>query len=364
MRRLLALAAIVVPAAARADVDVGAAVGAGGQGDATYSALELRLDGSWRDVRFGLGARGVWLDGDWRARDWARPIDGLRVLRLLEASTTIADARLALAAGGLAPAQLAHVADGYRATLDDRPRTGVRTQLATERLAITAELDDVIEPGFIGGAVSLAIGDDHVGHAATAIDPDGGSAIELAAARRWSRDDLRVDAGAGVVGEPSHGLHALAFGALAWDHASTRWTIAGELRAGTGTVGGAFGPLYRIERTRLAAITGVGAGGALAVGVAGEAGWLRAGVRWRPELHGLATFEAGAPIARWLAAGAWVAASRHDLAGASELRVLWSKHIATRVELARMYLAPSDEMLEVMPYTPAWSATAWFAVSR
>jgi hypothetical protein len=59
MRGLVALV-LVVPAWAHAEVSMGAAVGAGAQGAATYGALDLRLDAAWPHVRLGLGARGVW----------------------------------------------------------------------------------------------------------------------------------------------------------------------------------------------------------------------------------------------------------------------------------------------------------------
>ncbi|MDQ3369314.1 MAG: hypothetical protein M3680_28135, partial [Myxococcota bacterium] len=62
-----------------------AAIGAGGQGAATYSGIDVGLDLAWRGARLGLGARGVWLDGALRTSDW----EGwaiLRVLRLFEAT--------------------------------------------------------------------------------------------------------------------------------------------------------------------------------------------------------------------------------------------------------------------------------------
>src|SRR5262245_48953213 len=110
MCRGLAVALLLVVSAATAQADdavrAGAALGAGGQGGATYSAVDLRLDLEWRGARLGLGARGVWLDGEFRRREWARALDAVRVLRLLEVAGDAGGVRLGLAAGALAPAQL------------------------------------------------------------------------------------------------------------------------------------------------------------------------------------------------------------------------------------------------------------------
>ena len=56
---MIALLGLGGVAAADDGLRVGAAVGAGGQGSATYGALELQLDALWRGVRLGLGARGL-----------------------------------------------------------------------------------------------------------------------------------------------------------------------------------------------------------------------------------------------------------------------------------------------------------------
>ena len=154
-------------------------------------ALELRLDGASEHTRFGLGGRAVWLDGEFRTEDW----DGwraIRALRLFEASKS-GDTQLAIAAGGLAPAQLGHVADGYRATLDDRPRTGIRGSAITKAVSLGLEIDDVVEPHLIGGAFEVALGEQWIGCASAAIDVgDPGDeraigAVEVCGARRWAR---------------------------------------------------------------------------------------------------------------------------------------------------------------------------------
>lgn len=354
--------AIVLLAAggiARADVVVGGSVGAGGRGEATYSALELRLDGAWDDrVKLGLGARGVWLDGALRTSDW----DGwpaIRVLRLFEARGTAGEdgsTTLAVAAGGLAPAELGHVADGYRATLDDRPRTGVRAMAASRRVLAGIEIDDVVDPHLIGGALEIA-GDRWIGCASAAIDPDGVGIVEACAARRWSRRGARIDAGGGVTGErveDGGGGSILGFVRGALDHAGARWTASAELRAGRGSVGAAFGPLHRIEDQ----LERSGLGAAASIGVAGTRGWLRAQARWRPELGALGTLGAGAPAGKYFQLAGWVAATKRDVAGAAELRVTWARHLASALEVGRIY------DVDAMDPAPLWTATAWFAIQQ
>jgi hypothetical protein len=350
-----ALALIALGGTAHADVLVGGSVGAGGRGEAAYSALELRLDGAWDQTKLGLGARGVWLDGELRTSDW----DGwpaIRVLRLFETRTTIDDTTLAIAAGGLAPAELGHVADGYRATLDDRPRTGVRAFAASQRVLASVEIDDVVEPHLIGGALEIA-GDRWVGCGAVAIDPEGIGAGELCGARRWAREGARLDLGAGVTGErlvEGGGGSALGFVRGALDRGGARWTANAELRAGSGSVGAAFGPLHRIEES----VERTGVGAAAAVGVAGVRGWARAAIRWRPELGALGTLQVGAPAGKWFQIAGWIAATERHGAGAAELRITWAKSLASAIEFARIY------DVDAMQPAPLWTATAWFAIQQ
>src|SRR5690349_13543891 len=130
---------LAIPAIAHADITAGAAIGAGAQGDATYGALDLALTATWPGVRVGLGARGVWDDGVFRRADWSRAADAVTVIRDVE----VVYGPTALAAGRLAPSHLAHLADGYRATLDDRWRTGARAAVRSDDVDATAEIDDV-----------------------------------------------------------------------------------------------------------------------------------------------------------------------------------------------------------------------------
>ena len=102
MRALLLL--LLYVSVARADgISAGAAIGAGGQGDATYGGIDLGIDAQWKGARLGLGGRAVWLDGEWRDRDWQSAQDAVRAVRLLE----IRAGWFALAGGALAPAQVA-----------------------------------------------------------------------------------------------------------------------------------------------------------------------------------------------------------------------------------------------------------------
>lgn len=357
MRASLALI-LVLAGSARADdaLGVGAAVGAGGQGAAVYGALDLSLDAEWRGARLGLGARGVWLDGAFRARDWDEASDAVSVLRLLEVHS--AGGAVALAAGALAPAHLAHVADGHRAALDDHPRTGVRGVAATETFALGLEIDDVVSPALAGGAVALQLTPERSVRAAAAVDPvRGEAAIELAVARTWIAEHARTEVGGGLVFEPGFGIHALAFAALERDAAGARWRAAADLRAGIGTVGAAFGPLYRLERQTLwdDAEGGVGAGASGSV--AAPFGWIDASVRVRPGRGVIGALSAGAPMGRWVQAGAWAAASRDAAAGAGELRVAWAKRMSSALQVARMY--DTDAMMPAAQ----WSVTAWFGAT-
>lgn len=347
----LAVVAEVRTAAADDALAVGAAVGAGGQGTASYGAVELRLDAEWHGARLGLGARGVWQGGAFRASDWDRARRIVTIIRVFEARTE----HLAVAAGGLAPSTLDHVADGERAALDDHLRTGARGAITTAPVTASVEIDDVIDPALVGGAIAWRLDAPWTLHAAAAVDPGTRSAIELAGARRWDAKARRAEAGAGIVGEPTAGVAAVAFATAAIDRAGARWTATADVRAGTGTLGGAFGPLYRLERTRgITEHAGVGAGTTL--GVTTPAAWASLGVRERAS--GLvATMSAGAPMSRFVQAAMWAAASRHDAAGAAELRIAWAPRLSSALQLARM-VDP-----DVMSPVPAWSVTAWFAAT-
>ena len=349
----IALAASATPAAA--DVELGAAVGAGGQGDASYGGLEARLDAELGPARIGLGARAVWLDGELRD-DWQRPRDAIRIIRLFELA--LFDGHVAVAAGGLTPTQLAHVADGHRASLDDRPRTGARAAATGGSLALALELDDVLDPSLAGGALAWQLAEPWIVRGAAAVDPSLGEvAIELGGARRWQADDARLELGGAGIGEPGFGYAALAFADATIDRGDIRFTGNAELRAGSGSVGAAFGALHRLERREIYARSQRGVGGAMAIGIAAPAGWLRASLRMRPGLGELVTVTAGAPAGRWIQAGAWFAATERVVAGAGELRVAWARRYASVFELARMYDT------DAMDPAPAWSVTAWFAAT-
>ncbi len=358
MRAALPLTLLLFAGSARADdaLGVGAAVGAGGQGAATYGALDLTLDAEWRGARLGLGARGVWLDGEFRASDWGHASAAVTVLRLFEVQST--GGTFALAAGALAPSQLAHVAAGYRAVLDDHPRTGVRGVAATQTLSVGLEIDDVISPALAGGAFALQLDPRWSARAGVAIDPGRvEAATELALARTWRAEHARTELGGGLVYEPGFGASALVFAGIERDAAGARWRASADVRAGTGSVGAAFGPLYRLERVDLWRNAEAGAGAGASASVVAPIGWIDASVRVRPGRGVVGALSAGAPMGRWLQAGAWAAASREAAAGAGELRVAWAKRLSSALQIARMY--DTDAM------TPSaqWSVTAWFGAT-
>ncbi len=375
---LIALLALGGQAAADDGLRVGAAVGAGAQGTTTYGALELQLDGLWRGVRIGLGARGVWEGGVFRERDWSRARSVVTIVRLFEAEHVLDTARdgrtisrIAVAAGGLAPARIAHVVDGHRATLDDRLRTGTRAALNTPKLEVGLEIDDVIDPALIGGGVAWQMTTPWGVHAAAAVDPRApdrdammsgdthvASAIEVGVARRWDAVQRRVQLGGAIVGEPYDGITAVGFGTLAIERGEARWTASADVRGGTGTSGAVFGPLYRLERLGLIDRAHGGFGGGVALGVTAPAFSFSLGGRARPGLGALGTLAVAAPMASWIQAGGWVAASRAATAGAAEVRVAWARRLSSALQIARMYGTDA-------PMLPAatWSVTAWFGAS-
>ncbi len=352
------------------DVSVGASVGAGAQGNATYGALELRLDQQWRDAHLGLGVRGVWDDGVFRKSDWNGVEDLVTIVRDFAATMRLDDGHLAIAAGRLAPSHVARIADGYRATLDDRWRTGLRTALVTTETEAALEIDDVLDPALIAGAINHQLAPPWGVHAAFAIDPDQptmpgvtrtAGVIEAGVSRRFETDQSRTDLGASIVAELGLGFQAVGYVDSSIAVGETRYSIRGEARGGSGTAGSMFGPLYRVERAdlwqRARAGELQGAAFGLTAGIVAPTGWLELGIRERPGLGVLATASAGAPMAKRVQAALWAAASPHEGAGAAELRVAWAKRLFSSVQGARIY-----DFSEPMP-SAVWSLTAWFGAA-
>lgn len=380
MRILVAGALVLAAVPARAEVSVGASVGAGAQGTTSYGALDLRLDAMWTDVRVGLGARGVWDDAVFRRSDWNSAGAIVTLVRDLEATRVVGETRLSLAAGALAPSRLGHVADGYRVALDDKFRTGVRAAAQHEHLDAVLEIDDVLAPALIGGGVRYAMSPPWSMHLALAIDPsapamDGehvATAIEAGASTRFERDLARADVGVSVVAELSLGASAVAFANGAVERWGIRWTARADVRAGTGTAGSLFGPLYRIERlahdgraslwdrAQDGELSGASAG--LAIGGAAPAGWLEVGARARPGLGGLVFASGGAPMGTWVQAGMWAAVGRDDAAAAAELRVAWAKRLFSALQTARIYRFDHASNGAMDPIA-VWSVTAWFGAT-
>ncbi|MGE5180868.1 MAG: hypothetical protein ACM31C_02340, partial [Acidobacteriota bacterium] len=205
--RALAIVAVLASYARADGTSVDAAIGAGAQGAATYGALELRLDASWPGVRVGLGVRGVWDDGTFRRADWASAADAIAIVRDVEASGTLGGARVAAAAGALAPAHVGRIADGYRDALDDRWRTGARVAAATDDVDAEAEIDDLADPALVAAGARWFMAPPWGAHAAIAVDPAapaiGGthvaSAIEAGISRRDDGDRARLVTGGSVV---------------------------------------------------------------------------------------------------------------------------------------------------------------------
>ncbi|HEY6038192.1 MAG TPA: hypothetical protein VIV58_28115, partial [Kofleriaceae bacterium] len=330
-----ALALLSASAAHADDLSASAAVGAGAQGTATYGALELHLDQAWSAAHLELGLRGVWDDGVFRRSDWASIADAVTIVRDFAATDELSGGgHLAIAAGGLAPSHVGRLVDGYRATLDDRWRTGVRTSAVTEDTEAVLEVDDVLDPVVIAGAADYAVAAPWHAHLAVAVDPTAparalatriASSVEAGANYRIESDTARTELGASLIAELGLGFTAVGYADSTIVRGDVRFTLRGDARGGSGTAGNMFGPLYRVERVALwqRAHDGELEGGSLgaAAGVANPNGWLELGVRSRPGLGTLATINAGTAMAKRLQAAVWAAASPHDAVGASELRV-------------------------------------------
>ena len=382
MRALIALS-LVAPSLAHADTSIGASIGAGAQGRATYGALDLRLDAAWPDarVRLGLGARGVWDDAVFRRSDWSGVAHVVTLVRDFAIARDVGDTKFALAAGGLAPAHVGHLVDGYRVALDDRFRTGVRVAAQHEHLDLSAELDDLLDTGLVAAGARYAMAPPYAMHLALAIDPRAPSlrgaqtatAIEAGASRRFEAFRARADVGVSIVAELSLGASVAAFANGAIERSGIVWSARADARAGTGTVGSLFGPLYRIERIahdgRMSlwdraeageldgASAGIAVGAALPAHTGGLAGWLELGARTRPGLGGLLFVGGGAPMGKWVQAGMWAAVGRDDAAGAAELRVAWAKRLFSALQVSRLY------RLDAMEPISLWSVTAWFGAA-
>jgi hypothetical protein len=352
------------------DLSLGASIGAGAQGTATYGALELRLDQQWHDARLGLGVRGVWDDGVFRRRDWTGLEDLVTIVRDCVATTELG--HLAIAAGGLAPSHVARIAEGYRSTLDDRWRTGIRTTAVTAETEATLEIDDVLDPALIAGAVNYQLAAPWGAHVAFAIDPSQptmpgatrtAGVIEAGASRRFENDQSRTDLGTSIVAELGLGFAAVGYIDTSVAVSETRYSLRADARAGSGSVGSMFGPLYRAERVdmwqRARAGELQGASFGATAGLVAPNGWLELGVRDRPGLGMLATVSAGAPMAKRVQAALWAAMGPHEGAGAGELRVAWAKRLFSAIQVARIYELADPA---AMP-TEIWSLTAWFGAA-
>lgn len=341
MRALLVLC--LVSATAHADVGVAGSVGAGAQGSSTYSALELRLDVAWTRTRLGLGVRGVWDDDVFRASDWSAPERAITLLRTFETTGHVGETTLGLAAGALAPARLGRVVDDYHVALDDRWRTGVRAIARSEDVDAQLEIDDVLDPAVIGGAVRW-----QRLHGSVAVDPDRMAIVELGAHQTWQDDGARAEVGASALAELVEGGGVVAYGDTAIEYGGITWSARADVRATTSGLS-PIGPLYRVERLREDRHP-LSAG--LALGASTEAWWIQIAGR-----ESLISASAGAPMSKHVQAAVWAAANRKDAAGASELRVLWSKKMFSALQAARLYRFEMDPV-------PVWSITAWFGISR
>ncbi len=362
----------VIASQASAEVSIGASVGAGAQGASTYGALELRLDVAWETVRIGLGARGVWDDAEFRTSDWSAPERAITIIRALEAHHDIGDVQLAIAGGALAPSHIGSIVDGYRVSLDDRWRTGVRAGIRSTSFELGLEIDDVLDPAVVAASTRYRFAKPFGLHAGLAVDPDHGSALEVGGHRVYEQEDARAELGLSIVAELAPGTAAhggasgVAYGSAAAVWHGITWSARGDVRAGTGSVGALFGPLYRIERVAHGDSMGIwergsgGAGAGVSLGATSDACWIELGARARPDLPDLVVASGGAPMGRWVQGALWAAASERDAAGAAELRIAWAKKLFSALQAARLY---RFDVIDPMQPRAIWSITAWFGVA-
>lgn len=424
---------------AHSEVDGAVALGGGQRGEHSYASVEGRLDARWASrttsLRLGLAVRGQWDDGRWRRDDFTTAAGLGQLVRYLEiwqgsesADPAMPGEELALALGGLRPAALGNVSDGAQVGVDDRYHTGLRGRLRQGALELRGELDDVFAPELFGaeaawltpswrfaaaGALGWAAwGDDLFDEALehVVLGDDGAppsspmlpaapvdSALELSVARRLVREGGEGRLGLGLVGEPGQGVHAVLFASV--DATTYGWHLAlrGDARAGSGTLGAAFGPLYRVERLQAridearrdlrgnpsgdpsdgdaAEMQGRGAGfsGAVALRLEHASyGWFEGGLRARHRGGAVASLHAGAPITAHAQAGAWLAADEERALLAGEARFFWRAGSFAAVEVSRLLrerapssavLAP-DEVVDAAAPRLGWAVIGWIGIGR
>ncbi len=396
---VVGLGILAVPTVSRAEPDVAHgittsadfALGAGALAGQWYAGTDLRLDTQWRSLQLGVGARFDAVDGRWRSADFAQRRDAVKLLRYARWTQRWDDGSLAIAAGNLAPLTLGAVASGYRPSLDLRRRVGAAARVVHGSTQVESWIDDVLAPSVVAGSLSLAVragwharlaiaadvsvaGDNGIDSANGSTDSYG--TVEVSLRRLGTIEHLQLQGGGGVVVEPGLGASAVVFGQAELRVRKLRLIGNADVRAGTGTVGAAFGPLYRLERASAVAghglwivadrggLDGVAAGASLTV-ARPDLGWVAASLRHRPGLGSLATATFGLPMGPRWQAGAWLAASETALAGAAELRWQWSSRWWTAAEVARGYGLASDMMAaDPMLPTRAGSYAALWAGAR
>lgn len=430
----IALACVAGAGAARAEVDGAVAIGAGQRGVQSYASVEARLDGSWANLRLGLAARGQWDDGVWRRDDFTTAAGWGAVLRYLEWWQRGGEGDdsydVALALGALRPAALGQVSDGVQVGVDDRYHTGLRARARAGKLELRGEIDDVFAPQLFGAEVGWLLpkwraaassalgwsawGDDlldgaldraGLSRASEAMAPDASvdAAVELSLARRFVRDGGEARLGLGAVGEPGEGAHAVAFAELEAESTAWRISLRADARAGNGSLGAVFGPLYRVDRleARLAGVEpapgplpdepaadpapadggdamqdadGRGLSAALALRLERQGlGWFEGSLRARHARGAIATAHAGAPLGEHAQAGAWLALDERRFLLAGEVRAFWRAGSFAAVEVSRLLrdrdrqldaAASIDAQLDAAAPRLGWAVIGWVGIGR
>jgi hypothetical protein len=361
-------------AAASGDV----AVGAGTFDSHVYAATDVRLDTSWNSLAVGFGARFESIDGHWRSTDFQQRRDVVRLLRYATWRYAWRTSAVAFAAGNLAPTSTALVAENYRASIDLRRRVGIAGQMQSKSFAASAMIDDVLSPVVVTGQVAFDVAPHWRVALASASDLDHADSslrTVLAASvhRSMSVEKLTVDVGGGITVDLARGAAVVVSAEATMPIRG--WTIAAavDVRAGQGSAGTSFGPLYRLERqdsgqrmslwslSKDGRLDGVGAGAAVTLRTA-VGSWASLAFRHRAGLGNLATVALGLPMGSRWQAGGWIAKSETAVAGAGEIRVRCTPRWWIAAEVAKAYgvseTAASMPMQSSSAYAALWAGAS------
>jgi hypothetical protein len=196
-------------------------------------------------------------------------------------------------------------------------------------------------------------------------------AIEFGIQRNWLVNSTTsvstASLAAGMVIEPGSGIFAFGQASAALQGRNWGALTSVGVNAGTGTVGAAFGPLYRLERVMAAANAGIWqlaqrgelSGTSVATNVTvshRDIGSLTLSIKRRPGLGSLGTAGITLPMSKRWQTAAWISASEQTWASAAEVRVTWPASWWSSIEAARGFgLSTTTSMREPsQTYVAGW----------